>query len=59
MTTLKAPLTRAEWAFGLWWALATAVGWVVGFTVCEAVKDFVESFRSDGAVIGISVGIMR
>jgi hypothetical protein len=31
----------------------------VGFTICEALKDFVESFRSDGAVIGISVGMMQ
>jgi len=58
-TTLEAPLTRGEWIFGLWWVLATAVGWVVGFAVCEALNDFVESFSSDGAVIGISVGIMQ
>lgn len=59
MTALEAPLTRVEWTFGLWWVLATTVGWVVGFFVCEALKDFVESLSADGAVIGSSVGIMQ
>jgi hypothetical protein len=58
-TSPTAHLTAGEWALGLWWVLATTVGWVVGFTICEALKDFVESFRSDGAVIGISVGILQ
>jgi len=57
MTTLRPPLTRVEWGFGLRWALATTVGWVVGFAICEAFKAFLESITADGAVIGISVGI--
>lgn len=57
MTTLDAPLTRVEWGFGLRWVLATTVGWVVGFAICEAFKAFLESITADGAVIGISVGI--
>lgn len=59
MTALDPPLTRAEWGFGLRWVLATTVGWVVGFAVCEALKAFVEDLFIDGAVIGISVGIMQ
>jgi len=58
-TSPRAQPTRSEWTFGLLWVLATTLGWVVGFAICEALKDFVESFRSDGAVIGISVGIMQ
>jgi len=59
MTTLGPPLTRIEWGFGLRWVLATTAGWVVGFAVCEALKAFVEDLFIDGAVIGISVGIMQ
>lgn len=59
MDALGARLTRAELAFWLWWALATTVGWIVGFAICEALKDFVESFSADGAVIGISVGVLQ
>jgi hypothetical protein len=58
-TSPKAQLTELEWGPALWWVLATTVGWVVGFAVCEAFKDFVESFNSDGAVIGVSIGIMQ
>ena len=57
--TLEPPLTRVEWGFGLRWVLATTVGWVVGFGICEALKAFLESLSADGAVIGISVGIMQ
>jgi len=58
MTTLKSPLTRVEWGFGLRWVLATTVGWVVGFAICEAFEAFLGPFTVvEGAVIGISVGI--
>jgi len=54
-------LTRAEWGFVLRWVLATTIGWVVGFAICEAVVkpivDALTNFRSDGAVIGIAIGI--
>lgn len=59
MKAPTAPPTRVEWAFGLWWVFATALGWVVGFAVCEALKDFVESFNADGVVIGVAVGILQ
>lgn len=59
MTTLERSPTRVEWGFGLGWVLATTVGWVVGFAVCEALKAFLENLFIDGAVIGISVGIMQ
>jgi hypothetical protein len=59
MTTLRTPLTRPEWTFGLAWVLATAVGWAIGFAICVAFKNFVESFRSDGAVIGTCIGITQ
>jgi hypothetical protein len=61
MTALGESLTRAEWSLSLRWVLATTVGWVVGFAICETVvKPFVYTlthFPSDGAVIGISIGI--
>jgi hypothetical protein len=59
MTKPQARITRAEWGLWLGWVLATTVGWVVGFALCEGFKDFVESFRSDGAVIGVSIGIAQ
>jgi hypothetical protein len=37
--------------------LATTVGWVVGFAICEAFKAFLESITADGAVIGTAIGI--
>jgi hypothetical protein len=61
MTALRQSLTTVEWSLSLRWVLATTVGWVVGFAICEAVvKPFVYTlthFPSDGAVIGISIGI--
>jgi hypothetical protein len=61
MTALRQSLTTVEWSLSLRWVLATTVGWLVGFAICEAVvKPFVYSlthFQSDGAVIGISIGI--
>jgi hypothetical protein len=59
MTTHNPPVTRSEWGFALLWVLATAAGWVVGFAICEVLKDFVESFSADGAVIGVSIGILQ
>ena len=62
MTTVRSPLTRFEWGFGLRWVLATSVGWIVGFAVCETLKAIVEFLAhppTDGAVIGISIGIAQ
>src|SRR5258708_714987 len=67
MTSLKPPLAQVEWGFGLRWVIATTVGWVVGFTLCEALKAFLAAIAywvghigtPDGAVIGISVGIAQ
>lgn len=54
-------LTRTERSLLLRWVVATTVGWVIGFAICEAViKPIVNAlthFNSDGAVIGISIGI--
>ncbi|GAC1678003.1 MAG: hypothetical protein NVS9B8_18710 [Candidatus Limnocylindrales bacterium] len=54
-------LTRAEWGLVLRWVLATIIGWIVGFAICEAVvKPIVNAlthFNSDGAVIGTAIGI--
>ena len=65
MTTLKPELSRVEWRFGLWWVLGTIVGWVVGFTICEAIKAFLASlahaleYGLDGAVLGTCIGIAQ
>ena len=59
MTALRQPLTRTDWRIGLGWVLATTVGWLVGFGICEAFKSFLESFTADGAVIGVSIGISQ
>ena len=62
MTSLQRPLTRLEWGFGLRWVLATSVGWVVGFAACEtirAIAEFLAHPPTDGAVIGISIGIAQ
>ncbi len=54
-------LTRAERGLVLRWVLATIIGWIVGFAICEAVvKPIVNAlthFNSDGAVIGTAIGI--
>jgi hypothetical protein len=61
VTALRQSLTRAEWSLSLRWVLATTAGWVVGFAICEAVVkpivDALTHISSDGAVIGISIGI--
>src|SRR5258707_12601387 len=61
MATLRQSLRRVDWSFGLQWVLATIVGWVIGFTICEDIKVFISSwhFSPDGAIIGISVGIVQ
>jgi len=61
MIALRHALTPAERGLALRWVVATTAGWVVGFAVCEAVVkpivDFLIHFPSDGAVIGIAIGI--
>ena len=59
MTAIRQPLTRTDWGLGLGWVLATTLGWLVGFGICEAFKSFLESFTADGAVIGVSIGISQ
>ncbi len=61
-TTLGTPLTRADWGLALQWVMATTAGWVVGFAACEALKAILEFLAhppTDGAVIGLSVGIAQ
>src|SRR2546423_12506176 len=62
MLALRLPLSRAEWSFEFQWILATVVGWVIGFALCEVVKAFFLSFGDfslDGLIIGISVGTVQ
>lgn len=59
MTTRSPSLTRDEWSLAIRWVVATTLGWVIGFAICAAFKAFLESIRSDGAVIGICVGILQ
>ena len=61
-TSLQRLPTRLEWGFGLRWVLATSVGWVVGFAACETLKaiaEFLAHPPTDGAVIGIFIGIAQ
>jgi hypothetical protein len=61
MTALRHSLSPAEWGLVLRWVVATTAGWIVGFAICEAVvKPIVDELthvNSDGAVIGIAIGI--
>jgi hypothetical protein len=60
VTTWKASLIRADWSLALRWVVATSVGWVIGFAICEALNatlDFLAHPPTDGAVIGIAIGI--
>jgi hypothetical protein len=57
LTSLQASTTRADWGLGLLWVLGTVVGWIVGFTLCEAFNDFLESLSADGVIIGTAVGL--
>jgi hypothetical protein len=59
MTALQGQLTRAEWGTLGAWVVATAVGWVVGFAICEAFSAFLKSLNSDGLVIGAGIGIAQ
>jgi hypothetical protein len=59
VTAIRQPLARTDWSLALGWILATTLGWVVGFAICEALKSFLESLSADGAVIGISIGISQ
>ena len=62
MTTLTSRQNRVDWAFGLWWVVATSVGWLVGFAACEglkAIEEFLAHPPTDGAVIGVSIGMMQ
>jgi hypothetical protein len=59
MTTRSTSLTRDEWTLVIRWVVATTLGWVIGFAICAWFKAFFESFRSDGAVIGVCVGILQ
>ena len=52
-------LTADEWRLGIRWAVATTLGWVIGFAICSAQKAFFESLRGDGVVIGVCVGIAQ
>lgn len=57
---MNGQITRADWSLGLRWVVATTVGWVIGFTICEFLKATVEFLAhppTDGAVIGIAIGI--
>jgi hypothetical protein len=61
VTEVRQALSRSEWTLVLRWVLATSIGWIAGFAICEVVvKPIVYTFThfpSDGAVIGIAVGI--
>jgi hypothetical protein len=54
-------LSRSEWSFSLRWVVVTTIGWIFGFAVCEiVVKPIIYTFThfpSDGAVVGIAIGI--
>lgn len=53
-------MSRSEWTLGILWVVATTIGWVVGFFVCETLKAFFESLsHSDGLVIGFFVGLTQ
>lgn len=52
-------LSGAEWSLGIQWVIVTAIGWVIGFFVCET---FVQGLTFpgtvvEGAVIGTFVGL--
>jgi hypothetical protein len=49
-------LAPAERVLGIQWVVATAVGWIIGFAVCEAVTSFLETLFVDGLIIGTFVG---
>jgi hypothetical protein len=59
MAMLRGQLTRAEWRTLAGWVVATAIGWLAGFAICEAFSAFLKSLNSDGLVIGAGVGIAQ
>lgn len=68
MLTPRLPLSRAEWSFEVQWIVATVAGWIIGFTLCELIKEAVNAFiyyvthlhfSTDGLIIGVSVGIAQ
>jgi len=59
LTAASPGLTRDEWSLGIRWLVATTLGWVIGFAICAWQKAFFESFRSDGVVIGVCIGIAQ
>jgi Na+/citrate or Na+/malate symporter len=52
-------LSGAERDLGLRWVLATMIGWLVGFAVCEVIQGFLSTLFVDGLVIGTAVGIAQ
>lgn len=62
---------RDDWGLLLSWAVATTLGWVVGFTICDGLKTVIDEIHHisiiplsgclpvDGAVIGVCVGIAQ
>jgi len=59
MATLQVRLRQAEWRLILGWVVATTVGWLIGFAVCEAFSAFLKSLSGDGAIIGTGIGIAQ
>jgi hypothetical protein len=61
MTAQLNSMTQQEKTLSFWWIIATIVGWIIGFTLCEAIDEAIRNFTCspDGAVIGISIGIMQ
>ena len=71
MTAASLPRERFESRFLVEWVVATSIGWLVGFTICEiieAILDFFANFSLgslglsggvDGIVLGGSMGIAQ
>ena len=62
MASIKRTSTPPERTLAIWWVVATAVGWGVGFFVCEAIKPFlydITHLGGDGLVIGAGIGIAQ
>jgi hypothetical protein len=41
------------------WIVATVVGWMIGFYVCEAIKQIISTLFTDGLVIGTAIGLAQ
>src|SRR4051812_13167892 len=68
MATLKLQLTGINRGFWLQWVLATAIGWMFGFILCETIvepflKSLIKSVEAlgggAGAIIGIGIGVAQ